>query len=135
MSLRTIEGREAMLRAVLAMDPTVSTRDAAEELGIHRSTFVGIRLGKIWADVLPELPRLTQEQTIRRCEACAFWDASVAPGENPCNIKIPERLSVGPKWARACGTYMAREEVAGGTTVPAQNEEPSGGNTVAGSGS
>ena len=135
MSLRTIEGREAMLRAVLAMDPTISTRDAAEDLGIHRSTFVRIRLGKIWSDVLPELPRLTHEQTIRRCEACAFWDASVTPGENPCNIKIPERLSVGPKWARACGTYMAREEGAGGTTALAQNEEPSGDATLSGSGS
>lgn len=32
-------------------------------------------------------------------------------------------------------TYMAREEGAGGTTAPAQNEEPSGDATLSGSGS
>jgi hypothetical protein len=96
-----------MVRAVLAMDPTAHTADAAWGLGIHRATFVGIRTGRIWADVLPELPRLTREQTIRRCEACAFWDPPVAAGANPCNQDIPERLSVGPKWARACSTYLA----------------------------
>ena len=106
MSRRTTEWREAVVRAVLTMEPTVNTADAAKEVGIHRSTFTGVRMGRLWADVLPELPRLRREQTIRKCEACAFWDPPTAPGLNPCNQRIPERLRVGPKWARICGTFL-----------------------------
>jgi hypothetical protein len=132
MRLRKLADREAMVRAVLAFEETALAADAAAELGIHRSTFIRIRMGQMWCEVLPELERLKPEQTTRACPACVHWDQPKKAAEtNPCGIKIPECKSQGPGWARMCSAYM----VAGGTTAPAQNEEPSGGNTVAGSGS
>jgi len=131
MRLRKLADREAMVRAVLAFEPTALAADAAAELGIHRSTFIRIRTGQMWREVLPELGRLTREQTARTCPACVHWDQPKAAEINPCGIDIPECKSQGPGWARICSAYM----VAGGTTAPARDEKPSGDATLSGSGS
>ena len=120
MRLRKLADREAMVRAVLAFEPTALAADAAAELGIHRSTFIRIRTGQVWCEVLPELERLKPEQTARACPACVHWDQPKVAGANPCDLDIPECRSQGPGWARLCSAYM----VAGGTTAPPRTRNP-----------
>jgi len=109
MRLRKLAEREAMVRAVLAMEPEAMAADAAAELGIHRSTFIRIRLGQMWRDVLPELERLKLEQTVRDCTTCSLWEPLNAPESDPCSIGIPERKRQGSGWARICSAYKLRK--------------------------
>jgi hypothetical protein len=97
--------RERLVSAVLAMEPETVVKDAARELGIHRSTFNRIRLGLMYHDVLPDLRRLTSEQTRRSCELCVHWNEPKEPIKNPCGIKIPECKQRGRQWARMCSCF------------------------------
>jgi transcriptional regulator with XRE-family HTH domain len=130
--------REATVRTVLSQPPDLSFAQISELTGIHRDTVRRIRLGLIYADVLPEIARMTLEESRRQCSGCVQWDGPVGPGGSDrygsCKLGIPEATET-QTWARGCGAYMARKEVAGGTTAPAQDEEPSGDATVSGSGS
>ena len=129
---------EEMVRRVLSQPPDLSLAQIAELTGIKPDAARRIRLGIRYPDVLPDLPRMTLEESRRRCQNCVQWDAPSGSGREhrygSCNLGIEEATET-QTWARGCGAYMARKEVAGGTTAPAQDEEPSGDATVSGSGS
>jgi hypothetical protein len=99
------DDRERLVRAVLAMEPETVVKDAVRQLGIHRSTFNRIRHGQMYADTLPELPRLTTEQTRRSCEACVHWSKPKEPDKNPCGLGFPECKQRGRQWARMCSCF------------------------------
>ena len=129
--------REATVRQVLNQPPNLSLAEISKLTGIDPDTVRRIRLGIIYADVLPELDRMTAEESSRRCWDCVQWVAPSGSGREHrygrCHLGIQEATET-QTWARGCGAYMARKEVAGGTTAPAQDEEPSGAATVSGSG-
>ena len=129
---------EEMVRRVLSQPPDLSLAQVAKLTGIDRDAARRIRLGTRFRDVLPDLPRMTLEKFRRQCQNCVQWDGPVGTGGadryGRCHLGIPEATET-QTWARGCGAYMARKEVAGGTTAPAQDEEPSGDATVSGSGS
>lgn len=124
---------EESVRLVLSQPPDMRLAEIAELAGLDKETARRIRVGLRFADVAPELPRLTVEQMGRRCWLCVQWEgaagASGADRYGRCHLGIPEATE-SQLWARGCGAYAAREEVAGGTTAPAQDEEPSGDATV-----
>ena len=97
--------RERLVRAVLGMEPEVLVRDAAASLRIHQTTFSRIRSGEMWGDVLPEIPRLLPEQTVRTCHDCVHWAEPKRPGANPCSLGFPEPKRRGHEWARLCSVY------------------------------
>jgi hypothetical protein len=129
---------EQMVRLVLSQPPDWSLAQIAEATGIERDLARQIRLGIRFPGVLPDLPRMTLEESRRRCSGCVQWVPPSGSGREHrygrCHLGIPEATE-SQTWARGCGAYAAREEVAGGATAPAQNEEPSGDATLSGSGS
>lgn len=126
---------EKSIRLTLTQPPEMSMAEIAELTGLNKETVRLIRLGLRFANVASELPRMTLEQSKRRCWGCVQWEGPTGPGGSDrygrCHLGIPEAAE-SQTWARGCGAYAAREEVAGG---PAQNEEPSGDATLSGSGS
>ena len=129
---------EEMVRLVLNQPPDLSLAQIAELTGIKPDAARRIRLGIRYRNVLPDLPRMTLEESGRRCQNCVQWVPPAGSGRlhryGRCHLGIEEATET-QTWARGCGAYAAREEVAGGTTAPAQNEEPSGAATLSGSGS
>ena len=130
--------QEEMVRAVLTMPPDWSLSQISAATGIDRDTARKIRLGIRYRDVLPELSRMTLEESRRQCQNCVQWDGPIGAGGadryGRCHLGIPEATE-SQTWARGCGAYAARKKVAGCTTAPAQNEEPSGDATLSGQGS
>jgi len=113
MSLASQAQREARVRAVLNFPPTAIPSLAAAALGIDQTTFRRIRLGRLWGDVLPELERMTPEQTQRLCWQCVQWKASTSRAggdrQGRCLLGVPECRTDGHTWARGCGAFMAQE--------------------------
>jgi len=101
--------REATVRAVLSQPPHFSLVQISEIIGIDRDTVRRIRLGLIWSDVLPELPRMTAEESSRRCWACVQWVPPSGTGREHrygrCHLGIQEATET-QTWARGCGAFM-----------------------------
>ena len=103
------EKRVEMVRAVLSQPPDMSLNDITELTGIDRDTVRRIRLGLRYADVLPELERMTAEESSRRCWACVQWVAPSGSGREHrygrCHLGIQEATET-QTWARGCGAFM-----------------------------
>ena len=99
---------EAAIRRVLELPPDMSLADIAVLVGVDKDTARKIRLGLRFADVAPELPRMTLEQSRRRCWQCVQWDGPTGPGGparyGRCHLGIPEAAN-SQTWARGCGAY------------------------------
>ena len=128
---------EQMVRLVLSQPPDWSLAQIAEATGIERDLARRIRLGIRFLDVLPKLPRMTPEESRRRCSGCVQWVPPSGSGREHrygrCHLGIPEATEI-QTWARGCGAYAPAKEVPEAQRPPA-DKEPSGGDTVAGSGS
>jgi hypothetical protein len=101
--------REATVRAVLSQPPDLSLAEISELTGINRDTVRRIRLGLIWSDVLPELERMTAEESSRRCSGCVQWVPPSGKGREHrygrCHLGIEEATET-QTWARGCGAFM-----------------------------
>ena len=104
---------EESIRQVLAQPPDMSLADIAELVGIDRDTARKIRLGLRFAHVAPELPRMTLEESRRRCWACVQWEAPRGQGGSDrfgsCHLGIPEAQE-SQTWARGCGAFAPAPE-------------------------
>ena len=128
---------EEMVRRVLSQPPHLSLAQIAELTGIKADAARMIRLGIRFRDVLPELPRMTLEESRRRCQNCVQW----VPPDNSgrlhrygrCHLGIEEATET-QTWARGCGAYSPANGLPEAQRPPA-DEEPSGDATVSGSGS
>ena len=109
MSRRITLSPEEMVRLVLSQSPDSSLSQIAAATGIDQDSARKIRLGVCYPDVLPELPRMTLEQSERRCWGCIQWDAPRGSGGKDrwgkCNLGIPE-ASKSQTFARGCGAYL-----------------------------
>jgi len=101
--------REATVRAVLSQPPDFSLVQISEITGIDRDTVRRIRLGLIWSDVLPDMERMTAEESSRRCQACVQWVQPSGTGREHrygrCHLGIQEATET-QAWARGCGAFM-----------------------------
>lgn len=104
---------EESIRQVLAQPPDMSLADIAELVGIDKDTARKIRLGLRFAHVAPELPRMTLEESRRRCCACVQWEALRGQGGagrwGSCHLGIPEAQE-SQTWARGCGAFAPLPE-------------------------
>ena len=104
--------QEEMVRAVLTAPPDWSLSQISDATGICRDTCGQIRRGVRYPDVLRHLPRMTLEQSQRRCWACVQWENPIGSGGSDrygrCHLGIPEATET-QTWARSCGAYSARE--------------------------
>jgi hypothetical protein len=102
---------EEMVRRVLSQPPDWSLAQVSAATGIKPDAARRIRLGIRYPDVLPELPRMTLEESRRRCHNCVQWDAPSGSGREhrygSCNLGIEEATET-QTWARGCGAFMAR---------------------------
>ena len=101
--------RESTVRQVLTQPPNLSLAEISKLTGIDRDTVRRIRLGLIWSDVLQDLPRMTAEESSRRCWACVQWVAPSGSGREHrygrCHLGIQEATET-QTWARGCGAFM-----------------------------
>ena len=99
---------EAKVRAVLIQPPNLSLAEITELTGIHSDTVRRIRLGLIHADVLPEMDRMTAEESSRRCWSCVQWVPPSGIGRERrygrCHLGIEEATET-QTWARGCGAF------------------------------
>lgn len=107
--------RAKALRAILEAPPDVPHSTLGKRYHLHRETVRRFRIGVLWADVLPEMPRIPAEQMARTCLTCNIFNHRVRFERNDhrekikvlgdCTIGIPEaRHHV--KWARCCNAYI-----------------------------
>jgi transposase-like protein len=99
---------EAKVRAVLTQPPNLSLAEISELTGIHPDLVRRIRLGLIHADVLPEMHRMTAEESSRRCWSCVQWVPPSGIGREHrygrCHLGIQEATET-QTWARGCGAF------------------------------
>ena len=128
---------EEMVRRVLSQPPHLSLAQIAELTGIKPDAARRIRLGIRFRDVLPEIPRMTLEESRRRCQNCAQWNPPAETGRanryGSCDLGHVEATET-QTWARGCGAYSPAKGLPEAQRPPA-DEEPSGDSTVSGSGS
>ena len=58
-----------------------------------------VRLGRAYADVLPEIPRWTAVDTAATCLKCSRWT------DKRCRLGFPDPEIEGPRFARECNNY------------------------------
>ena len=99
---------EQMVRLVLSQPPHLSLSQVAELTGVERYAARKIRLGLRYGNVLPELPRMTLEESRRRCSGCVQWDPPAGSGHKnrygSCGLGHEEATET-QTWARGCGAY------------------------------
>ena len=126
---------EEMVRRVLSQPPHLSLAQIADLTGIKADAARRIRLGIRFRDVLPDLPRMTLEQSRRRCQNCVQWVPPDSSGRlrrcGRCHLEIEEATET-QTWARGCGAYSPAKKLPEAQRPPA-DEEPSGDATVSGS--
>jgi hypothetical protein len=102
---------EQMVWRVLSQPPHLSLAQIAELTGIKPDAARRIRLGIRFRDVLPDLPRMTLEESRRRCQNCVQWNPPAETGRanrcGSCDLGIEEATET-QTWARGCGAYMAQ---------------------------
>ena len=94
----TADRKAAIVRAVLSAPPSQSNHALGQIVGVNRESVRRIRIGILWADVLPDLPRFTPARYAARCTSCSLWDGV-------CGLGIPEAAE-NPRYARECSAYM-----------------------------
>ena len=104
-----LEEREEMVRAVLSQPPNMSLAGIKKLTGIDRDVARRIRLGLQYADLLPELERMTAEESSRRCWDCVQWVPPSGKGREHrygrCHLGFEEATET-QTWARGCGAFM-----------------------------
>lgn len=93
-----LERKQQIVQAVLSAPPGMSNHVLGRAVGVNRESVRRIRLGMLWADVLPALPRYSPERFTVRCTGCALWDGA-------CGLGIPEAAE-NPRYARECSAFM-----------------------------
>lgn len=91
---------EDRVRAVLEADPTVSNVLLGQQLGCSKETVRGIRNGRRFKDVLPDLPRVYVRT--QRCTKCVHWNNRRQQAMK-CLLDFPE--SKDPGFAVECNFY------------------------------
>lgn len=94
---RTLD--EAAIRLILTS--SASHGALAKQLGIHRSAVSQIRLGRIYRNALPHLPRWTVNLN---CGMCLHWEAS----RSACGLDLPDPITEGLHFARDCACFSHR---------------------------
>ena len=101
---------EEMVRRVLSQPPDWSFSQIAAATGIKRDAVRRIRLGFRYPQVLPEIARMTLEESRRQCSGCVQWEGPVGSSGSDrygsCKLGIPEATET-QTWARGCGAYVA----------------------------
>jgi|688.fasta_scaffold53655_5 hypothetical protein len=64
-----------------------------------------VRMGRIHADKLPEIPRWNKKTSKLSCLNCRFWDTDCI---RPCRLGWPDPEEGGPSYANECGDYAAK---------------------------
>lgn len=82
-----------------------SSRHVGQILKVFHGVVDDVRMGRIHADKLPELPRWNKETPKLSCLNCRFWDLGCIP---PCRLGWPDPIEIGPKYANECGDYAAK---------------------------
>ena len=102
---------EEMVLRVLSQPPDFSLAQIAAATGIKPDAARRIRLGIRYPDVLPHLPRMTIEESGRKCSNCVQWNAPSGSGREhrygSCDLGIEEATET-QTWARGCGAYLAQ---------------------------
>jgi len=119
---------EATIRLVLEQPPDMSLADIAALVGVDKDTARKIRLGLRFANVAPEIPRMTLEESRRRCSNCVQWVQPHGTGREHrygrCHLGIQEATET-QTWARGCGAYAPAKELPEVQRSP-RDREPSG---------
>jgi hypothetical protein len=110
---------ESIVRTVLLSPIEQDHHSIAKSLGIRDEEVRKIRIGQLYPDTLPKLPRVEPEALGRRCTACLHFtqkksryiDVSETslPKEaiSPCTLGIPEAVYV--HYARGCGAFACAD--------------------------
>ena len=106
---RALEEREAKVRAVFSFPIGTTHAAVALSVGISREAVRRVRIGTLWADVLPKMQRMDPGDADARCNACVHWESRGShndddPGSR-CALGIPEYATEGMTWARGCGAF------------------------------
>jgi hypothetical protein len=92
---------DEILREILT--GTASPQELTEKYGIHRTTTSSIRLGKIHANRVPDVPRWTRHRT---CHNCQHWKHATDDVPGRCWFDFPDPIEDGMHAARWCNTYL-----------------------------
>lgn len=105
MTMSTAE-KEAMVRAILCAGRHVTHSQIATQVGRSREYVRLVRIGKILAKVLPELPREDATSRTQRCTGCRMFE----PGRWGCSLGIPESMDgdgmLQNRYAIECSSYI-----------------------------
>lgn len=74
----------------------------ARQLGVSRSTISLIRLGRIYANCQPHLPRWRPGLN---CGMCLHWDTA----HSACTLGFPDPTIEGVHFARDCSCFLNRQ--------------------------
>lgn len=91
------------IRLILTSDG--SNQHVGQIINVLAKTVDDVRMGRIHADKLPELPRRNKKSPKLSCLDCKFWDTECI---RPCRLGWPDPETYGPKYANECDDYFAR---------------------------
>jgi hypothetical protein len=82
-----------------------SSRQVGQILKVFHGVIDDVRMGRIHADKLPEIPRWNKKTSKLSCLNCRFWDTDCI---RPCRLGWPDPEEGGPSYANECGDYAAK---------------------------
>lgn len=82
-----------------------SSRQVGQILKVFHGVVDDVRMGRVHADKLPELPRWNKKLSKLSCLDCRFWDRDCI---RPCRLGWPDPEEGGPSYANECGDYAAK---------------------------
>ena len=113
--MKTRKEREAIALAVLTAPCETPSAVLADRVGLSRETVRCIRIGKLYAELFPHLPRIEPDAMQRSCLDCQLFssrpsrlrgdDGSDVRVYGRCSIGIPEAANI--HYARGCGAFVA----------------------------
>jgi hypothetical protein len=106
---------EERVLIVLKAPARTPLKELAGQIGLDKSTIHKIKTGKLYAGILPEIPR--KQQTLRqdrskRCWHCRLATTNAKPSGNGhsydprqwCSLDVPEAMD--PKFAIECPSFV-----------------------------
>jgi len=113
--VKTRKEREAIALTVLTAPCETPSAVLADRVGLSRETVRCIRIGKLYAELFPHLPRIEPDAMQRSCLDCQLFssrpsrlrgdDGSDVRVYGRCSIGIPEAANI--HYARGCGAFVA----------------------------
>jgi hypothetical protein len=91
------------IRLILTSDG--SNQYVGQIINVLVKTVDDVRMGRIHADKLPELPRRNKKSPKLSCLDCRFWDYECI---RPCRLGWPDPETYGTKYANECDDYATR---------------------------